>query len=53
MASVLGADGSIRKAIRHGGVWQFQTVRKIYPLRQQSLPSAQKKTYEKEEKNIR
>ena len=36
MASVLGADGFIREAIRHGGVWKFQTVCKIYSLRQQS-----------------
>ena len=34
--SLIGANGSSRKAIRNGGLWKFLTVRQIYPLCNQS-----------------
>ena len=36
VAVQLGADSSIRKAIRDAGLWEFITVRQIYPLINQS-----------------
>ena len=45
LAPSLGADGSIREAIRDGGLWTFLTVRQIYPLsNQRKNLSAKKKS---------